>query len=120
MYLFKKLGKLAISGIQIYSSYGKYEMQNDHLDLGNLFRTGPYLFKNLTRQLIISNFERSMKNFFFGIFLGFSTRYTIVALDQIQKSNFSKNLKVLPIWNCFYFINLAIFGDFMAIFAKKS
>ena len=34
------------------------------------------------------NIERSMKNFFFGIFLGFSTRYTIVALDQIQKSNF--------------------------------
>ena len=42
MYLFKKLGKLTISGKQKYLSLGKYQMQYDHLDLGNLFRTGPY------------------------------------------------------------------------------
>ena len=33
---------------------------------------------------------------------------------------FSGNFKVLPIWNSFYFINLAIFGDFVAIFEKKN
>ena len=36
-----------------------------------------------------------------------------------KKSMFSGNFKVLPIWNSFYFINLAIFGDFVAIFEKK-
>ena len=33
---------------------------------------------------------------------------------------YSGKSKVLPIWKCFYFINMAIFGDFVAIFVKKS
>ena len=32
---------------------------------------------------------------------------------------YSGKSKVLPIWKCFYFINMAIFGHFVAIFAKK-